>query len=517
MLTDNHQGATTIGNEGRLPLSRRVQLATGAHIRHVYTEYDKLLRLMTWADARREVESRCLEKIVEWRGDLEENDDEVEEILRETIILDDETDEEYDSDDGDTAGSSDTSYEIVTHDAGAEEIRTEKVSFQFKERHAPHLMQPQATTAAPKHAKQSAILQSRWQDACMQFRGATGPSRYQEPAPYEDTEATHITVPTSRNGKAPRKIVQDGISYVRLSPDREVAGMAREYAAPRPPLTPAYPKIDVDYDSTVPGGNRASALSGNVAAFPQSGNRVYPPLLLAPPNDPQRLERVVESIEETSDEQCCMLRRLSPQQGQYIDLTSSSRHSGEQRTDGFRHVASVQPAPLAHRQHPRYNNDSREESDYEPTHNVVDLTSRYSLTHQSHEEIKYVNPPTSRDSIYHRQLPYIPVEDDEYDPAHPALLLGPPPQQPQYVREQPRFREPAFQTIAQVQRSTHSEQTTYPRHGAPSFVQPATAYHSSEYGGRHMEQIPFGATSSPLRYFVQDVSDARPTYNYHTR
>ena len=61
-----------------------------AHIRHKYTHYDFLLHTIGYMDARRTVEEPCLQQILKWRGEDSTLDDEVEEIFREVIILDDE-------------------------------------------------------------------------------------------------------------------------------------------------------------------------------------------------------------------------------------------------------------------------------------------------------------------------------------------------------------------------------------------------------------------------------------------
>jgi len=89
------EGTHRVGNNPTLDLPRRVQLATIARIRHNYTDYDRLLKAFEWKDARAEVEPECLRKLIEWRGenDLEE-DDELEEIVRETIVIDDDEEPE---------------------------------------------------------------------------------------------------------------------------------------------------------------------------------------------------------------------------------------------------------------------------------------------------------------------------------------------------------------------------------------------------------------------------------------
>lgn len=83
-----------MGNMKTLPLSRRVQLAVLAHIRHNHTRYDQLLREADWRTARKVVEQHCLDFLVKWRGDEETGRDQFDEILREVIVLSDDSDED---------------------------------------------------------------------------------------------------------------------------------------------------------------------------------------------------------------------------------------------------------------------------------------------------------------------------------------------------------------------------------------------------------------------------------------
>lgn len=96
------QGSDRVGTNIKLELPRRAQLATIARIRHMYTDYDKLLRAFDWADARQMVEQGCLQKLIEWRGEGDQGDDEViEEIVRETIVIDDDDEDDFETDDED--------------------------------------------------------------------------------------------------------------------------------------------------------------------------------------------------------------------------------------------------------------------------------------------------------------------------------------------------------------------------------------------------------------------------------
>lgn len=107
-------GEPTVGLQPTIPLSRRVQLAVLAHIRHTHTRYDKLLRETTWMNARKVVEPVCLDILVKWRGDEETGRDQLDEILREVVILTDSEDEdggEGEVEEGDSNGEEDGSSE----------------------------------------------------------------------------------------------------------------------------------------------------------------------------------------------------------------------------------------------------------------------------------------------------------------------------------------------------------------------------------------------------------------------
>ena len=92
-----------------LPLEHRVQLAVCAHIRHQYTHYDQHLKVMPYPQARSTVGAACVKILKEWRGEgnAEDGDPEIEEIIREVIVLDDDDDDDgYDANKGNTSDSS---------------------------------------------------------------------------------------------------------------------------------------------------------------------------------------------------------------------------------------------------------------------------------------------------------------------------------------------------------------------------------------------------------------------------
>ncbi|UNI24793.1 hypothetical protein JDV02_010516 [Purpureocillium takamizusanense] len=95
---DRYKGEPPVGLSADMTLARRVQLAVLAHIRHSHTRYDELLKEMQWIDARRIVQSTCLDFLVKWRGDEETGRDQLEEILREVVVISDSEDEEESAD-----------------------------------------------------------------------------------------------------------------------------------------------------------------------------------------------------------------------------------------------------------------------------------------------------------------------------------------------------------------------------------------------------------------------------------
>ncbi|KAK3314969.1 hypothetical protein B0H66DRAFT_535865 [Apodospora peruviana] len=99
-----HKGSPPVGLASHISLSRRVTLAVLAHIRHIHTRYDQLLRETSYVNARKAVESLCLDFLVKWRGDEETGRDQLDEILCEVIVI---SDSESDDDDDDAGEDND--------------------------------------------------------------------------------------------------------------------------------------------------------------------------------------------------------------------------------------------------------------------------------------------------------------------------------------------------------------------------------------------------------------------------
>lgn len=124
------EGSKRIGNAQGMDLARRAQLATIARIRHCFTDYDRLLKAFDWKEARSMVEPECLAKLIEWRGEVDDGqDDGLEEIVTEAIVIDDDDDvhaSEADDEDSPAEGdidivehAGDTDFDAETLDEGA--------------------------------------------------------------------------------------------------------------------------------------------------------------------------------------------------------------------------------------------------------------------------------------------------------------------------------------------------------------------------------------------------------------
>ena len=109
-------GTGKVGTADEIPLVRRAQLSVVAHIRHVYTDYDRLIRRIPYNEARHKVEEPTLGKLVEWSADegaSEEDRRRAEELFREVIVL---------SDDDASDSEGDDAEHVVQDDLRVEEL-----------------------------------------------------------------------------------------------------------------------------------------------------------------------------------------------------------------------------------------------------------------------------------------------------------------------------------------------------------------------------------------------------------
>ncbi|KAI9655348.1 MAG: hypothetical protein M1821_005495 [Bathelium mastoideum] len=120
------EGSGRIGTAKDISLERRVQLAVSAHIRHVYTDYDQRLDAKTaWVDARKFVESACVQQIQKWRGEDEDTTArEVEETFQEFIVINDDDDEDGDDDTEEQSSKSDGPDSDADHPHNRSNVRS---------------------------------------------------------------------------------------------------------------------------------------------------------------------------------------------------------------------------------------------------------------------------------------------------------------------------------------------------------------------------------------------------------
>ncbi|KAL1838334.1 hypothetical protein VTJ49DRAFT_2795 [Mycothermus thermophilus] len=116
-----------VGLASHLPLSKRVQLAVLAHIRHNHTRYDDLLqeKKAPYAMVRKAVMPVCLDILLKWRGDEETGRDQLDEILCEVIEISDSESEESDESDEDDGSDDD---EESSESSSVEEIPADRAA-----------------------------------------------------------------------------------------------------------------------------------------------------------------------------------------------------------------------------------------------------------------------------------------------------------------------------------------------------------------------------------------------------
>lgn len=116
-----------MGTAVELPLARRAQLAVVAHIRHIYTNYDRILKTTSFHEARATVEQPTLAKLVEWRGDDENGKTVLEDVFREVIVISDDDDSDVEGEPLPLHGR-DTSVEVISRNAVVEELQMRPVN-----------------------------------------------------------------------------------------------------------------------------------------------------------------------------------------------------------------------------------------------------------------------------------------------------------------------------------------------------------------------------------------------------
>lgn len=180
-----------------------------AHIRHTHTRYDELLRETSWINARKVVEPVCLDILVKWRGDEETGRDQMDEILREVVIItDSEAEQEEDDDDDEDSSSEDGSEEEgeVTSESSPEVIslpnsRNQQHQPALPETHRPKGLigqNPNGTRSGKENAIASRT-RSQTDQKTKEPRPRGGFSRYEEVSRRWDEAQQRQRVPAPQN------------------------------------------------------------------------------------------------------------------------------------------------------------------------------------------------------------------------------------------------------------------------------------------------------------------------------
>lgn len=234
------EGTGRVGSAHMLDLPRRVQLAVIARIRHQYTDYDRLLRAFEWSEARKMTEPVSLQKLIEWRGEQDvEDDDQLEEMVRETIVIDD--DEENGSvangseaDDEDSATEqgdhSDASIEVTQHLADDTDIGGESTyeggrhPLLRRFQQVPRRSQRQQNLARQKLAE--AFEQRRLRAMGGPPPPYAHPDRVQHRVLTENRSIQTVHVPSGSNGGTPTSFAMGGVVYHPVCQLRFAVGAA---------------------------------------------------------------------------------------------------------------------------------------------------------------------------------------------------------------------------------------------------------------------------------------------------
>ncbi|KAJ5684803.1 uncharacterized protein N7477_001148, partial [Penicillium maclennaniae] len=122
------KGQQKVGTAPGLPLARRAQLAVVAHIRHLYTDYDRLLKQKSFHEARAAVEQTTLKKVIQWRGDDENGQTVLEDVFREVIVISDDDDSETEEEMVSATNTRDQSVEYLSNNARFQDVQTQPVN-----------------------------------------------------------------------------------------------------------------------------------------------------------------------------------------------------------------------------------------------------------------------------------------------------------------------------------------------------------------------------------------------------
>ncbi|KAL4774772.1 hypothetical protein BDW60DRAFT_214723 [Aspergillus nidulans var. acristatus] len=237
------KGQRKVGTAVELPLARRAQLAVVAHIRHIYTDYDRLLKTTSFHEARAAVEQPTLAKLVEWRGDDENGKTVLEDVFREVIVISDDDDSDNEGEPQQVHGR-ETSVEIISSNPVIEELQMRPVHHGSRAVRDAQVENSEDEAApgfrfvpeAPKKIRADRRGFSRyqaWDRAINRYRNmASGAGRH--PTPYSATgEPSQETPGLGREALSRRPIHPRHSSVAPVAPSNQRA-VAKNMS--RPPL-----------------------------------------------------------------------------------------------------------------------------------------------------------------------------------------------------------------------------------------------------------------------------------------
>lgn len=279
-----------VGLVENLPLTRRVQLAVLAHIRHTHTRYDDLLKKASWENCRKAVEEVCLDVLVKWRGDEETGRDQLDEILREVVII-------SDSDSEDSADSEDEDTDHVEELAASpgRGKPTHRPSDHRPSLHHPHarlqrngtakqgenLNGPAHTRIASKKEQRGFKRYSAWQNAIQRNQG--------------ELQTYHTEVDGSFDPGTGRKLGSQEASQGQTSMGGTAGSVPNPNGFVPPPNPRTFSPVSFPHPSSMSSSGQAMPMSDNQASWTPLAQRVSP--------NPQRLQdMLVRSIEPASPE-----------------------------------------------------------------------------------------------------------------------------------------------------------------------------------------------------------------------
>lgn len=184
-----------------------MQLAVLAHVRHTKTDYDNLLKIVGWHDARRLVEQTCLDQIVKWRGETDEGDGELEDIFQEVIVLDDDDKEE--TRDATARQEHESSVEVIADQRHPEDVDVDAYSppplttKQSVPKEQPRSDSPTVISVMPLRAPKPAPLLTHqaFNDRLQDTKHRVGHGRGPEPMMVPEHQ-TNVAPAQSRQGQA---------------------------------------------------------------------------------------------------------------------------------------------------------------------------------------------------------------------------------------------------------------------------------------------------------------------------